>query len=119
MLEPLPIGRWNFETAAHLLNRAGFGGTPAEIEHLVSLGHDGAVSHLVDYESIPDPTASPDWARPDPGRAERLRAARTATPEEWRMLQQEEQRNQRQRFIELKHWWLLRMAGGVRPLQEK
>ena len=36
MLKPLPSTRWDFTTAAHLLNRAGFGGTPAEIEKLVA-----------------------------------------------------------------------------------
>jgi uncharacterized protein (DUF1800 family) len=35
------------------------------------------------------------------------------------MLFQEEQRKQRQHLIELKHWWLQRMAQGPRPLQEK
>lgn len=32
MLTPLPAARWNFDTVAHLLNRAGFGGVPEEIE---------------------------------------------------------------------------------------
>ncbi len=32
MFTPLSPQQWNYETAAHLLNRAGFGGTPAEIE---------------------------------------------------------------------------------------
>ena len=54
MLKPLSGDRWNFTTAAHLLNRAGFGGTPAEIEKLVRLGPEKAVSHLVDFENIPD-----------------------------------------------------------------
>ena len=119
MLEPLPIGRWNFSSAAHLLNRAGFGGTPEEIEQLVGLGPAGAVSRLVDYESTPDPTTPPDWAKPDPDRAEKLRAARMAAPDERRKLIQDQQRDERQRLVELKHWWLGRMASGVRPLQEK
>ncbi len=33
MFTPLSPQQWNYETAAHFLNRAaGFGGTPAEIE---------------------------------------------------------------------------------------
>ena len=67
--------------AAHLLNRAGFGGPPGEIERLAALGPARAVSRLVDYESIPQAAADPDWAKPDPGRGERLRAARSASPE--------------------------------------
>ena len=66
MLKPIGKENWNFTTAAHLLNRAGFGGTPAEIEHLLSLGPEQAVSHLVDYEKIPDSTPNPEWAKPDP-----------------------------------------------------
>ncbi len=119
MLQALPRKRWDFSAAAHLLNRAGFGGTPTEIESLAALDHEGAVDQLVDYEKIADPTENPDWAKPDPDRAERLKAARTAEPEERRKIQQEEQRNQRQRLIELKAWWLRRMAKGPRSLQEK
>ena len=43
---------WTRDAAAHLLRRAGFGGTPAEIDSLFARGHDGAVSYLVDYDSI-------------------------------------------------------------------
>ena len=119
MLSPLPSGKWSFTTAAHLLNRAGFGGSPGEIEELVALGPEGAVARFVDYEKVSDGTEDPAWAKPDPERAERLRALRLATPEERRKLQQEEQRAQRERMIELRAWWLRRMASGRRPLQEK
>jgi uncharacterized protein (DUF1800 family) len=43
---------WNREAAAHLLRRAGMGGTPAEIDDLYGRGLEGAVSRLVDYEAI-------------------------------------------------------------------
>src|SRR3954468_18611291 len=117
MLKAISKGRWNFTTAAHLLNRAGFGGPPAEIERLVKLGLEAAVSHLVDYEKIPDQGSKPDWAKPDPTRAERYMEARKGDEQTRRKLQQEEQRKQRQRVVELKHWWLERMATGSRPLQ--
>ena len=54
MLKPLASERWNFTTAAHLLNRAGFGGPPAEIEKLVALGPEKGVARFVDYEAIPE-----------------------------------------------------------------
>src|SRR6516162_4438951 len=76
MLSPLAKDKWTFTEAAHLLNRAGFGGPPAEIEKLAALGPEKAVSHLVDYENIPDDTSAPSWAKPDPERAEKLRTAR-------------------------------------------
>jgi hypothetical protein len=64
MLSPLPASKWNFTTAAHLLNRAGFGGSPAEIEALEKMGPESAVDHLVDYEKLPDETPDPAWAKP-------------------------------------------------------
>lgn len=119
MLAQLNAARWNFVTAAHFLNRAGFGGTPGEIERLVSLGQQGAISFLVDYEKIPDPTSDPAWAQPDPERAKRLAALRQAGEEQRRELMKEEQQLQRERIMELRGWWLQRMAKGPRPLQEK
>ena len=112
-------GRWNFTTAAHLLNRAGFGGTPEEIEKLAALGHEGAVAYLVDYERIQDNTADPAWAKPDPERTEKFLAARRAGEEERRKLLREAQQAERQHMLELRAWWLQRMAMGPRPFQEK
>src|SRR5437870_1342448 len=110
MLKPLSAAKWNFTTAAHLLNRAGFGGPPSEIEKLVKPGPEKAVSHLVDFENIPDDTSDPSWAKPDPTRAERFLAVRRANEEERRKLIREEQQQQRQRTMELRGWWLERMA---------
>ncbi len=119
MLQPLASARWEFSTAAHLLNRAGFGGPPQETEKILALGLDRAVSHFVDYEAVPDPTTAPAWARPDPERVEKLRAARMAGEQERRRFQREYQQAQRRHMLELGHWWLERMAAGPRPLQEK
>jgi len=119
MLKPLSASRWDYTTAAHLLNRAGFGGTPDEIQKLASLGHLEAVSSLVDFEKIPDTTADPDWAHPDPGKAERRRAAKNASLEQRQKLQRQERQIENQRLLELRGWWLQRMAKGPRPFQEK
>src|SRR5271170_3325504 len=94
MLERLPNVRWGFTTAAHLYNRAGFGGTPAEIEALANLGLDGAVSFFVDYEKIPATESRPDWAKPDPERNERLRQSRQMAREENDANQSEEERGE-------------------------
>ncbi len=40
------------DCAAHLARRAGFGATPAQLDRLVELGLDGAVSHFVDYPEL-------------------------------------------------------------------
>ena len=120
MLKSLSAGRWNYETAAHLLNRAGFGGPPAEIQKLADLGPDKAIASLLDYENIPDPTANPVWATPDPEGMKNLRdAIQKATPEERRQIQQQQNRLQNERMLELRWWWLNRMAKGPRPFQEK
>ena len=58
-LEPLAEAEFGYEQAAHLLERAGFGGTPVQIEELVSLGLKGAVSRLVDYEQVDDSDLPP------------------------------------------------------------
>ena len=119
MLKPIENSKWDFATAAHLLNRAGFGGTPEDIERLAALTPEQAILSLINYEKIPDATANPDWAKPDPGRPDRIAALRNADPEARKTMQQEQRRIERQRSIELKHWWLERMTYGPRPLQEK
>jgi uncharacterized protein (DUF1800 family) len=119
MLKPLPAERWNFAAAAHLLNRAGFGGTPAEIEKLASLGLERAVHSLVEFETVADGTANPAWAKADPDRFEKLKAMRMASAQEKQEMRKEEQKARRYEIQELRHWWLERMVSGPRPLQEK
>jgi uncharacterized protein (DUF1800 family) len=120
MLKPLASDKWDYTKAAHLLNRAGFGGPPGEIQKLADLGLEGAVAYLLDYEKIPDETANPDWAKPNPEEVKKYRdAIRTGTPEEKKQAQQEQQKLYQRRMLELRGWWLHRMAYGPRPLQEK
>jgi uncharacterized protein (DUF1800 family) len=133
MLKALSAAKWNFQAAAHLLNRAGFGGAPDDIEKLQKRGLDGAVDFLVDYENVPNQTEAPEWARPDPDRLKEYTRARefrrklqAASPEERKELEakaremrQMVQRSQGQHVMELRGWWLERMAKGPRPLQEK
>ncbi len=117
MLKPLSNSKWNYATAAHLLNRAGFGGPPAEIEKIHAMGLEQAVSHLVDYEKIEDDASDPEWAKPDPDRAEKFLAARRASEEERRQKLRAIQQADRQHMLELRGWWLSRMAHGPRPFQ--
>ena len=53
-LSPLANTDWNYDRAAHLLERAGFGGTPADIDLLASMSPSEAVRSLVYF----DPTAN-------------------------------------------------------------
>lgn len=119
MLRALSPTQWNYYTAAHLLNRAGFGGRPAEIEAAVKAGLERTVERLLNFESEAEPSTNPDWAKADPERFKRLRDYRGADPEKRKQMQRAEQREQREHLVELRQWWLQRMASGRRPLQEK
>lgn len=117
MLSPLPASRWNNATAGHLLNRAAFGGTPAEIEATRRKGLTQAVRDLVDAPNEPPPP--PSWAHPRNLAAIRsqVREAKAdgdanARFREIRMMEGEE-------IVDLRHWWLEQMLNGPAPLQEK
>jgi uncharacterized protein (DUF1800 family) len=84
---------WTRDAAAHLLRRAGFGGTPAEIDALYARGSvEAAVSSLVDYTSI------------DTSAYEASLAAKN-----YNLLQ----------TGGIRQWFLDRMAFSPRPLEEK
>jgi Protein of unknown function (DUF1800) len=51
-LSPIAASDWNYDRAAHLIERAGFGAPPEEIRRLAALTPQQAVAELVDYESI-------------------------------------------------------------------
>lgn len=46
---------WTREDAAHLLRRAGFGGSNGDVDALFALGQAGAINRIVNYETIADP----------------------------------------------------------------
>ena len=141
-LAPLGAEDWDYQKAAHLLERAGFGGTPAEVEHLARMTPAAAVEWVVDYRRRPDTLApfdaSPIWdTGMDPfpkSRAEAVRIARErgaamgvqVLPEgESRRLQPVVNKffyGLRSNAIEtqrLATWWGERMLTTTRPLEEK
>ena len=83
-LAPITAADWNGARAAHLLERAGFGGTPDDIARLAAMTPRQAVDSLVDFDSVPrdlkpfdhsgiwDPGMDPF----PPSRAEAVRLAR-------------------------------------------
>jgi uncharacterized protein (DUF1800 family) len=77
--------------AGHLLRRAGFGGTPEEIEEFASLSREEAARRLVDYEDIDNSALEAESAQFDiydrdgAYRQWLTRMARTAHPLEERM----------------------------------
>jgi uncharacterized protein (DUF1800 family) len=84
------------ETAAHLLRRSGFSGTLGEIERLTTLGREGAVDHLLNYEQVDD----------------------SAMEKGLEKYIQSQNLNLTQ-FRPIQIWWLYRMIYTKRPLLEK
>jgi uncharacterized protein (DUF1800 family) len=58
-LSPLPAASWSYDLAAHLLERAGFGGTPEEVQKLAAMTPRDAVRHLVYYQQVEDAALPP------------------------------------------------------------
>lgn len=112
--------------AAHLLNRAAFGGTPAEIADVVKLGPVAAVDALLKF---PDQTASEQDENDLPNFTS-IAAYPKNTREVSRMFAGKPQSEQAAMFtrmvldnqgalVQLGEWWMKRMARGPHPLQEK
>src|SRR5580704_12052066 len=86
MLSPIPTNRWDFDTAAHLLVRAGFGGSPSEIQNFRTLGSERAVDSLINAPV--DGYPSPTWATPYDEDGLRAQIQVASTPEEKQMANQ-------------------------------
>ena len=142
-LTPIAPSDWNYARAAHLLERAGFGAPPEEIERVAAMTPQQAVDWLVDYEKIDNSSLPPFdesgvW---DPGmdpfppsRAEAVRLAR----EKGELLGEKVLAQGAQRRLQpvvdkffysliangietqrLALWWANRMLTTRRPLEEK
>jgi uncharacterized protein (DUF1800 family) len=92
---------YSFEDAAHLLRRAGFGGTPTEIEELRKLGPKLAVEKLLSFSTDDGTSPNPHNFRP--------------------MLENATNPNQvRGKAVNiLQGWWLHKMLTTSQPLKEK
>jgi hypothetical protein len=113
--------------AAHLLNRAGFGGVPEEVEYVRKLGPRKAVEWLLDFpdapsEEIGDDNSSPDLssiAGSPPNFREYARQLFGKSREEKKAIIQQLMQANRQAISATIGWWLARMAYGKYPLHEK
>jgi uncharacterized protein (DUF1800 family) len=134
-LRPLASSQFDYWKALHLLNRAGFGGTPESIRALANLGLSKAVDSLVDFDRLPEPIVSRRPPGPDgqwdssimrPPTAEEqavATAARRANDEETLARLQRERGmrevRDREQLKELREWWMTRFLETNRPLEEK
>ena len=140
-LQPLSPDKWNGATARHLLERAGFGGTPQDVAQLARLTPLQAVQTLVRYQRVPD---TPLAFEPSPSHDEGLEPFASSRPAATdlamatgkslgvqikpagnRRLQQVADRYlywvraSKLETDRLAYWWANRMLTSPRPLQEK
>jgi uncharacterized protein (DUF1800 family) len=117
MLSPITANRWDFDAAAHLLVRAGFGGDPSEINKIRALGPEKAVDSLIN--AVPGIYPPPAWATPDDEDELRNLVQEAATPVEKQMANKLLREKFTDEMKDLTHWWLTRMVDTPSPLIEK
>ena len=128
-LKALAPEKFDYWKAHHLLSRAGFGGTPAQVRHLADLGLDKAVDLLVDFQKTPseptdERTFSADIIRPltEAERREQQEARRTNNEpvlERFQRMRNEATQKDRAQLADMRKWWLQRMIESARPLEER
>jgi uncharacterized protein (DUF1800 family) len=130
---PEATGSWTKAEARHLLNRAGFGGSPREISEFHALGREKAVDSLLDPSEPQDAFQLPDWCNKERAladskmRIEQFRDAqkmrRDVPPEEADQIRrkafQEFQKENRRHALEAQGWWFRRILQTKAPLREK
>jgi len=141
-LAPIAAADWNYARAAHLLERAGFGGTPDEIARLAAMTPRQAVDSLVDFDAVPrdlkpfdhsgiwDPGMDPF----PPSRAEAVRLARERGEGLGEKMRPAGSQRRLQPVVDkffysliangietqrLGLWWANQMLATPRPLEEK
>ncbi len=126
MLRPLEADQWDWYKAAHLLSRAGFGGTVPEIDAAHRDGLTATIRRLLDFPDAgadeQSPTDQPDLSSID-GLPRSFREFRELLQgkdeEEQRLLRQRMNAAQREALRAMGRWWLSQMVDGPYPLQEK
>ena len=117
---------WTIYEAAHLLNRAGFGGTPKELRAFHKRGRHGAVEWLLEGEESNAPVA-PVWVNLGRDsrkelierRKEFLGLSAEERAKKRQKIQMRMQRERRKDGLTLLGWWVERMRTTDAPLQEK
>jgi len=108
---PAPMGEAD---ARHLLSRTEFGPTAAEVRTFARLTRDEGVDRLLASVRTTPVTAPPAWTG-ETGALRPAAAAATATPDERKAFV----RQQVQRGLELRAWWVQEMLATPSPLTER
>ena len=128
-LRPIEAGRFGYAEAQHLLNRAAFGGTPAQIFAMQQMGPARAVEFLVNYEninaeSLARPEVDENIIRPL-NQQERMAQRNARANRDQRALDQLQAIRQirlnedRGQMEDLRRWWLGQIIATPRPLEEQ
>jgi hypothetical protein len=128
-MSPIKKAAFGFDQARHLLWRAGFGGTPDQVQTLVGWGPEKSVDYLLNYDKVPGGEVPPDLFKRDimrpPTQQEREMARRAAQAKDEdalarvRVMRQNAEQDDRAQMREVQQWWLKRMIETARPLEEK
>jgi uncharacterized protein (DUF1800 family) len=107
------LGRLGDRAAAHLLRRAGFGGTPDQVRRYGAMTARDAVASLL--------TAAPASSIAPPPEFDDLdgSVSMSTDPLQRKAMRQKDRREGRDAIVALQLWWLNRMLTEPAPLQEK
>ena len=126
-------GPWDARLAAHLLRRAGFGGTPADLRRYAAMRMQGAVDALVHFpaaDALPASPELPDESGVDgelmqslrqngmPGQGGNAAQPPARDPQQVALVR-ERRRIEIRGIAATQLWWLDRMIATPAPLQEK
>jgi uncharacterized protein (DUF1800 family) len=125
MLSTLTASAWDRNKAGILLQRAGFGGTPQEVDALASLSPTEAADFLLGPAKLlpPDPPAFlQESSMEEALKSERVKfnsLSDSAKADAKREVAQYLRANQGRQMTELRGWWLKQMAEPARATREK
>jgi uncharacterized protein (DUF1800 family) len=111
--------------AAHLLNRAGFGGTIDEVRKVLDMGPADAVDWLLDFKDqnaeeqgtdVPDLSAIDGLPKTF---KDLVKQSTDKSQADKKLLRQKLMMSNREAVLATISWWMRRMVDGPHPLQEK
>ena len=117
MLSELSKASWTYDAAAHLAGRAGFGASPAQLEHWAEQGMEATIQELLHPDS--DNSAPPSAATPNQFEALRERVRQAMSPEAQTDARGALRQAVNEQLFELVNWWTQRMLLTQAPLLEK
>ncbi len=107
------VGRLGDRAAAHLLRRAGFGGTPEQVRRYSAMTARDAVASLL--AAPPGSSITPPQELEDLGGP----VSMSSDPMQRKTMRRKRAREGRDAIVALQLWWLNRMLTTPAPLQEK